>query len=94
MLNEELEVTPDEQTIESREVTETEANIIQYVAEYICRHLRRKFEHENHPLKEELILNLMSMIKSSSDDSSGPCEDWLDLMDRGGLWQILCSVHI
>lgn len=68
MLSEEFEVTSKEQTIESREATETEAteteaNIIRYVAGYICHYLQKKFERENHPLKEELILDLMSMVK-------------------------------
>ena len=86
-------MTPEEQTVELRELTETEANIIRYVAGYICRHLQRKFEHENHPLKKDLILNLTSMVKFNSDDASGPCEDWLDLMDRGGLWHVRETVH-
>ena len=77
MLNEEFDVTPEEQTVELRELTETEANIIRYVAGYICRHLQRKLERENHPLKKDLILNLTSMVKFNSDDTSGPCEDWL-----------------
>ena len=93
MLNEEFDVTPEEQTVELRELTETEANIIRYVAGYICRHLQRKLEHENHPLKKDLILNLTSMVKFNLDDASGPCEDWLDLMDRGGLWHVRETVY-
>ena len=44
MLYEEFDVTPEQQTVELMELTETEANIIRYVAGYICRHLQRKFE--------------------------------------------------
>ena len=71
-------VTPEEQTVELRELTETEANIIRYVAGYICYHLQRKFEHENHPLKKDLVLNSTSMVKFNS---------------RGGLWHVRETVH-
>ena len=39
------------------------------------------------------LLNLTSMVKFNSDDPSGPCEDWLDLMDKGGLWHVRETVH-
>ena len=52
MLNEQFDVIHEEQTVELRELTETEGNIIRYVAGYICRHLQGKLERENHPLKK------------------------------------------
>ena len=33
------------------------------------------------------------MVKFNSEDASGPCEDWLDLMDWGGLWHVQETVH-
>ena len=33
-------------------ITMDEANILRYVAGYVCHHLRKKIEASNHPLKE------------------------------------------
>lgn len=52
MLNEEFDVTPEKQTVELRDLTETEANIIRYVAGYICCHFQKNMNVENHLLKK------------------------------------------
>ena len=70
-------------------VTHNEANAMRYVARYMCRHLRKKIETSNHPLKEEMLLCLMTMVKEKADTSSGPCEERTDLVDGGGgLWHV------
>ena len=69
-------------------LTNNEANALRCVAGYVCRHLRKKIEAFSHPLKEEMILCLMSMVKDKSDTSSKPCEEWTDLIDHGGLWHV------
>jgi len=69
-------------------LTNNEANALRYVAGYVCRHLRKKIEASAAPLKEEMVLCLMSMVKDKSDTSSGNCEEWTDLVDRGGLWHV------
>ena len=74
-------------------LTNNEANALRYVAGYVCRHLRKKIEASSHPLKEEMILCLMSMVKDKSDTSVGPCEEWTDLIDRGGLWHVKENTH-
>ena len=69
-------------------LTINEANALRYVAGYVCRHLRKIIEASAHPLKEEMILCLMSMVKDKSDTSEGHCEEWTNLVDRGGLWHV------
>ena len=68
-------------------------NALRYAAGYVCRHIRKKIEASNHPLKEEMTLCLMTMVKEKSDTTSGPCEEWTDLVDRGGLWHIRENTH-
>jgi len=74
-------------------LTDDEANAMRYVAGYMCRHLRKKIETSCHPLKEEMVLCLMTMVKDKDDTSSGPCEEWTDLVDRGGLWHVRENTH-
>ena len=74
-------------------LTNNEANALRYVAGYVCRHLRKKIEASAHPLKEEMVLYLMSMVKDKSDTSRGVCEEWTDLVDRGGLWHVRENTH-
>ena len=74
-------------------LTYNEVNALRYAAGYVCRHIRKKIEASNHPLKEEMTLCLMTMVKEKSDTTSGPCEEWTDLVDRGGLWHIRENTH-
>ena len=60
--------------------TNNERSALRYASGYICQHLCKKSERENHDLKEEMILCLASLVKDSNS------EDWLELMDRGGLY--------
>ena len=38
-----------------------------------------------------MVLCLMTMVKA--DTTSGPCEEWTDLMDRGRLWHVRKNTH-
>ena len=69
-------------------LTINEANALRYVAGYVCCHLRKIIEASAHPLKEEMILCLMNMVKDKSDTSEGHCEEWTNLVDHGGLWHV------
>ena len=52
-------------------VTEHKAGTLCYATEYMCRHLRKKIEHESHEFKEELVLCLMVSVKSRKFLSEG-----------------------
>ena len=73
-------------------LTVNEVNVLRYVAGYVCCHLRKKIEASSHPLKEDMVLCLMTMVKDKSDTSRGPCEEWPDLVDRG-LWHVQENTH-
>jgi len=59
---------------------ETEGNILQYIAGYICRQLKTKIERTNHKLKEELVLCLMDMTKDRDT------EQWTSEDRFNGQW--------
>ena len=66
-----------------------EANALRYAAGFVCRHLRKKIERSTHILKEELIVCLMTLVKGVQyPENTGTNEEWLDLVDRGGLWHV------
>ena len=88
------------ETDNSMDSTNNERSALRYASGYICRHLCKKFERENHDLKEEMILCLASLVKDSSSEECGTDEEWLELMDRGGLYhvkettfQLFCAIE-
>ena len=83
----------DTENISTTPLTYNEVNALRYAAGYVCRHIRKKIEASSHPLKEEMVLSLMTMVKEKSDTTSGLCEEWTDLVDRGGLWHIQENTH-
>ena len=66
-------------------LTKHEGRALRYAIGYVCRHLRKKIEENNHELKEELILCLVSLLKGSDIEDCGTDEDWIRAQDRGGL---------
>lgn len=70
-------------------LNDQEANALRYAAGFVCRHLRKKIERSTHILKEELIVCLMTLVKGVQyPENTGTNEEWLDLVDRGGLWHV------
>lgn len=66
-------------------LTKDEGRALRYAIGYVCRHLRKKIEEQNHELKEELILCLVSLLKGRDSEDPGTDEDWIRAQDRGGL---------
>ena len=86
----------------STNVTSNESNALRYIAGYVCRHLHKKLERENHELKEEMILCLLELIKdkSSTREACETDEEWTKKIDRGGLcyvkettFQLFCAIE-
>ena len=70
------------------ELNNKEKGVLRYVAGYICRHLRQKLEREGHEFKEEMVLCLLDLVKGNDTEQPGTDEEWIDLLDRGGLWHV------
>ena len=70
-------------------VTPVEANALRYVAGYVCHHVCNSIRQKNHPLKDDLLLFLSSLVKLSGDgEDCGTAEEWTNLVDRGGLFHV------
>ena len=55
---------------------------------------RKKLERGSHPLKEELILCLYEMTEEDIDGNRSDSEDWINLVDRGGLKHVNSAVFM
>ncbi len=74
-----------EKTSTEPALTYEEINALRYAAGYVPRALRKKLERGSHPLKEELVLYLYEMTEDDGQEGSSQSEDWINLVDRGGL---------
>ena len=65
-------------------ITTQELNALRYAAGYIPRALLKKLKKSAHPLKDELQLCLLDLL-DDGDEEGGTAEEWVNLIDRGGL---------
>ena len=71
-----------------------EQNALRYAAGYVCRNIRKKVERSSSPLKEELVLSIMDLLDNDDDATEENFEDWLNLVDRGGLWRVNDTMYM
>ena len=72
----------------SSEIAANESSALQYLAGYVCIHLHKKIQRESHNLKEEMILCLVELVKTKTAEDQRTGEEWIDLIDRGGLCHV------
>ena len=72
-------------------ITTQEMNALRYAAGYIPRALQKKLKKSAHPLKDELQLCLLDLL-NDGEEKEGTAEEWLNLVDRGGLKHINESI--
>ena len=58
-----------------------------YVSGYVFRKLRDHIQSSCLSNKDNMISALMQLAKDEMDEQGGT-EDWVNLIDRGGLWHI------
>ena len=68
-------------------LTREEENALRYVCGYVCRKLRIQLESSSRRNKDDLILFIMDMSGDECDEDRGT-EDWINSIDRGGLWHV------
>ena len=80
---------PEDKGIEAS-LTYEEKSALRYTAGYVTRALKKKLKRSSNPLKEKLIqyLNEMSAEDEVAGDAKDESEDWLAVIDRGGLTHI------
>lgn len=59
-------------------LTREEENSLRYVAGYICKKVKER--------KEDILLSLMEL--NGDEDGERGTEDWVNSLDRGGLWHV------
>ena len=59
-------------------------NSLRYAAGYVPRALRKKLKQSANPRKGQLLLCVMD----KRDEEHGESEEWLDLVDRGGMTRV------
>ena len=66
-------------------LTDIEVNALRYVAGYVCRTLHDRLKSSNAEGKEVMVLYLSDL---NGSDKSGDGEEWINAINRGGLWQV------
>ena len=66
-------------------LTDIEVNALRYVAGYVCRTLYNHLKTSSVEGKEVLVLYLSNM---NGSDKNGDGEEWINAINRGGLWQV------
>jgi len=66
-------------------LTDIEVNAIRYVAGYVCRTLHDRLKASSVEGKDVLVLYLSDL---NGSDKNGDGEDWINAINRGGLWQV------
>jgi hypothetical protein len=71
----------------NKEMTREEENVLRYVAGYVCRNMKAKLESSSLSNKDSLVSCLLDM-KSDNEQEDDVSEDWVNAVDRGGLWHV------
>ena len=77
----------------SCELTHDDQCAIRYVAGCVCRNVCHKIELSSMPHKKDLILTLYE-FRGNGLQSQHVSEEWVDILDRGGLWHVSDEVFI
>ena len=75
-------------------LTYIEQNALRYAAGYIPKHLRSNLKSSAHPLKRELMWRLLDLTDEMDDVTADESEDWLNMIDRGGLQHVTHKTYI
>ena len=76
-----------EQTSEPASITYEDANVIRYAAGYVCRKIYDQIEKSSRPNKVDLMKCVM-MLQDEDKEPTTTTADWVNEVDRGGLWQL------
>ena len=74
-------------------ITTTEKNALRYVAGYVCRKVKDNLisAHCKIPNKQCMIQCLLDISSNTGDDLD--CNEWVSMVNRGGLWRINDDVY-
>ena len=67
-------------------ITYEDANVVRYIAGYVCKKVRRSIETSLRPNKAELLKCVEGLLSDEVDECRSA--DWVDVVDRGGLLRV------
>lgn len=68
-------------------MTLQEKNVLRYVAGHVCRKVQHQLSKSKVPEREDMVLFIVDLSGDESDEREGT-EQWLNAIDRGGLWHV------
>ncbi len=68
-------------------------NALRYVAGYVPRAVAKKLKRSANPQKDQLWLCFLDLL-NDGDEEDAESEEWLDVVDRGGLTEIACISNV
>ena len=72
----------------AKDVSVIEANAMRYVQDMLYVKCKKKIKESSHELKEDINDCLMKMFLCEGESEGKKDEEWIDLVDRGGLWHV------
>ena len=66
-------------------ITYEDANVVRYIASYVCRKVQMKIEKSSRTNKAALLKCLESLLSDEDKEVATASADWVDVVDRGGL---------
>jgi len=66
-------------------ITYQDANVIRYIAGYVCRKVRDKIEKSSFHNKAALLICLTGLLAEEGETAATASADWVAVVDRGGL---------
>ena len=87
LIKTEYPITETNRPIGNRKLTTEEENALRYIAGYVCRKIIAKLESSSCFNRDDLILCMHNM-RSDGGQENNVGEDWVNAIDRGGLWHV------
>ena len=85
---------------ETDSITYEDANVVRYIADYVCCKIRTKIEQSSGTNKEALIKCLEGLLSDEEEDAATVSTDWVDVVDRGwllhvkeGMYMLFCAME-
>ena len=79
-----------------QKLTDLEEKALRYVAGYVIRKVKNKIEKSSvkmHPHKDDMVLFMSSELSGDEWFESTETEEWVNAVDRGGLWHVTDNVY-
>ena len=74
--------------LDTEEITYEDANVVRNMVGYVCRKVNTKIA--NSPFLNKTVLQkcLQGLLQDDGASSASASADWIDAVDRGGLWHV------